>query len=56
MDTVKLRMQSFEERPNLLDRSVVNLHEDLALVHVRLDRLDTRVERIERRVDLREEA
>ena len=34
---------------------MVNIHADIALIHNRLDRLDTRAERIERRFELREE-
>lgn len=47
MDTFKLRMQSLDERLTLVERAVVNIHSDLAVVHSRFDR-------IERRLDLRE--
>lgn len=56
VETIKLRMQSFDERLLAVERAVVNVHSDLALVNVRLDRIDSRAERIERRLDLREEA
>ncbi len=55
MDTLKLRMQSHDERLIAVERAVVNVHQDIALVNVRLDRLESRFARIERRLDLVEE-
>jgi chromosome segregation ATPase len=55
VDTIKLRMQSFDERLVSLERAVVNVHSDLALVNVRLDRIDSRLDRVERRLELRDE-
>jgi len=50
-----LRLGSVEERLTLVERGVVNIHGDNVAVHNRLDRLDARVERIERRLELRVE-
>jgi hypothetical protein len=55
VDTIKLCMQSFGERLVSLARGVVNVHSDLALVNVRLERLDNRLDRVERRLELRDE-
>jgi predicted nucleic acid-binding Zn-ribbon protein len=52
--TLALRLSSIEERLTLLERAVINIHGDIGAVHVRLDRLDGRTSRIERRLDLNE--
>jgi hypothetical protein len=55
METLKLRMQSHAERLISVERAVVNVHADIALVNVRLDRLETRFACVARRLDLIEE-
>ena len=54
--TIRLRLGSIEERLTLLERAVINIHGDMGAVNTRLDSLDSRVDRIERRLELREEA
>jgi hypothetical protein len=49
LGTVKLRLSSLESQ-------VAGLHADNAIAHQRMDRMDARLERIERRLELRESA
>lgn len=49
---VKARLQSLEERTSLTEKGLANVHGDLALVQLRLDRLGDHMERIEKRLDL----
>jgi len=49
---VKARLQSLEERVTLTEKGLANIHGDLALVQLRLDKQGDRIERIEKRLDL----
>lgn len=49
LGTVKLRLSSLESQ-------VAGLHGDNAIAHQRMDRMDARLERIERRLELHESA
>jgi septation ring formation regulator EzrA len=49
LGTIKLRLSSLESQ-------VAGLHADNAIAHQRMDRMDARLERIERRLELRESA
>ena len=49
LGTVKLRLSSLESQ-------VAGLHGDNAVAHQRMDQIDHRLERIERRLDLHEPA
>jgi len=49
---VKARLQSLEERVTLTEKGLANIHGDLALVQLRLDKQGDRIKRIERRLDL----
>ena len=51
-EQVKARLQSLEERATLTERGLVNVHGDIALIQARLDKLDVKPERIERRLEL----
>lgn len=52
--TIVARLSSVDERLTLLKKAVINIHGDIGAVHVRLDRLDARVNRIEHRLELNE--
>lgn len=52
LQDLKLRMGSVEEGLTLVERGVVNLHSDIAIGHNRPDRLNDRIGRIERRLDI----
>jgi chromosome segregation ATPase len=49
---VKMPLTSLKERLTLVERGIANLHGDLAIVQLRLDRQGDRIERIEKRLDL----
>jgi uncharacterized coiled-coil protein SlyX len=51
-EQVKARVQSLEERATLTERGLANVHGDIALVQLRLDKLDSKIDRIERRLEL----
>ena len=51
---VKLRLSALEQRAVLVERGLNLLHEDRGRVDVRLDRMDERIGRIERRLELTE--
>jgi len=51
-EQLKTRVQSLAERATLTERGLANVHGDLALVQLRLDKMDSKIERIERRLDL----
>ena len=46
---IKMRLTSLEERLTLVEKGVANVHGDLAILQMRLDRQG---ERIEKRLDL----
>lgn len=52
LDDLKLRMGQVEEHIAGMRRDMSILHADIVVTHKRLDTLETRVERIERRLDL----
>lgn len=49
---VKARLQSLEERLNLAEKGIANIHGDHALIQLRLDKQGDRLERIEKRLEL----
>lgn len=51
---MKLRMTLLETRMAQLEKSNGNLYESLAVVGARVDRIDARLARMERRLDLAE--
>ena len=48
-ESMRLRMSSIENH-------LVGLHADVAIIHGRMDKFETRLDRIERRLELRDEA
>ena len=48
---VKARLQSLEERLNLAEKGIANIHGDHALIQLRLDKQGDRLERIEKRLE-----
>ena len=52
VNEVKMRLTSMEERLTLVEKGVANVHGDLAILQLRLDRQGDRIERIEKRLDL----
>ena len=55
LDTIERKMDEVILRLGRLEEQVAGLHVDNAIIHQRLDNLDRRVTRIERRFDLAEE-
>ena len=54
LDSLQADVADIKTRLTNIERHAALLHEDFAGQSVRLDRLDNRVERIERRLDLSE--
>jgi septal ring factor EnvC (AmiA/AmiB activator) len=52
VDTLTLRVHSLEDHISIMGKSLANLHGDIMITHSRLDQVDARVERIERRLEL----
>lgn len=49
---IKARLTSIDERLTLVEKGTANIHGDMALLQLRLDRQGDRIERIEKRLDL----
>lgn len=49
---IKARLSSIDERLTLVEKGTANIHGDMALLQLRLDRQGDRIERIEKRLDL----
>ena len=49
---IKMRLSSIDERLTLVEKGTANIHGDMALLQLRLDRQGDRIERIEKRLDL----
>jgi hypothetical protein len=49
---IKSRLTSIDERLTLVEKGTANIHGDMALLQLRLDRQGDRIERIEKRLDL----
>ena len=52
IDTLTLRVHSLEDHVSTMRKDLANLHGDIMITHKRLDQIDERVERIEKRFDL----
>ena len=49
---VKMRLTSIEERSTLVEKGIANVHGDLAILQLRMDRQGDRLDRIEKRLEL----
>ena len=49
---IKMRLTSIDERLTLAEKGIANIHGDLAIVQVRIDKQSDRIERIEKRLEL----
>lgn len=52
LDTLTLRVHSLEDPVSTMRKDLANLHGGIMITHNRLDQIDERVERIEKRLDL----
>ena len=49
---IKMRLTSIDERLTLAEKGIANIHGDLAMLQIRMDKQGDRIERIEKRLEL----
>ncbi|AJP48096.1 hypothetical protein PG1C_05725 [Rugosibacter aromaticivorans] len=49
---IKMRITSIDERLTLAEKGIANIHGDMAMIQLRLDKQGDRIERIEKRLEL----
>ena len=49
---IKLRISSIDEQCTLAKKGIANLHSDLAVMQIRMDKQGDRIERTEKRLEL----
>ncbi len=49
---IKMRLTSIDERLTLTEKGIANIHGDLAMLQIRMDKQADRIERIEKRLEL----
>ena len=49
---IKMRLTSIDERLTLAEKGIANVHGDLAIIQIRMDKQGDRLERIEKRLEL----
>ena len=49
---IKMRLTSIDERLTLAEKGIANIHGDLAMLQIRMDKQGDCIERIEKRLEL----
>ena len=49
---IKMRLTSIDERLTLTEKGIANIHGDLSMLQIRMDKQADRIERIEKRLEL----